>query len=104
MANQLKGAFSGCSWCHGTGCMACDQERDKTFERAKEPILSVSRDDMQDATLGPMIRNAIGAKALEQAFGPGGGGIAEVRDNCADVSLLKAIRDISDSSNRGLEE
>lgn len=24
-----KGAYHACKWCHGAGCLACDQERKK---------------------------------------------------------------------------
>ena len=95
MPSQLKGAFRDCKWCHGTGCMGCDAEREKAFERSKRPILQYTPEDMKDPTLGPLIRDAIGAKALEKAFGFDGGGMDEVRANCAMVTLLQAIRENS---------
>ncbi|NQU22698.1 MAG: hypothetical protein HQ567_15585 [Candidatus Nealsonbacteria bacterium] len=89
---RLKGAFAGCKWCHGSGCLQCDIEREKAFEARCQPILSVTHEEMRDPTLGPLIKDAIGADALVHAFGPDGGGMAEVEENCAVVSLLQTMR------------
>ncbi len=89
---RLKGAFAGCKWCHGNGCMCCDAEREKAFERSQQPILSVTHEELNDPTLGPMIKDAIGADAIQEAFGPGGGGVKEIEYNCAVVSFLQAMR------------
>ncbi len=89
---RLKGAFAGCGWCQGNGCMCCDAEREKAFERSKQPILSVTHEELNDPTLGPMIKDAIGADAIQEAFGPGGGGMGEIKFNCAVVSFLQAMR------------
>ena len=89
---RLKGAFIGCSWCYGNGCMCCDSEREKAIERSRQPILSFTHEELDDPSLGPLIKDAIGADALQEAFGPGGGGIAEVEFNCAVASLVQALR------------
>jgi len=34
---RLKGAFPNCKWCHGNGCICCDDEREKAFERSQQP-------------------------------------------------------------------
>lgn len=78
--------------------MACDQERDKAFEQAKQPILSVTPDDMEDPTLGSMIRDAIGAEAIQKAFAPGGGGMDDIRAACSDVEIVRACRKIAGNS------
>ncbi len=104
---QLKGAFAGCSWCYGRGCLQCDIEREKAIEARQQPILSVTFEEMDDPTLGPLIKDAIGREAIERAFGPGGDGIAEVERNCAMVSLVQAIRKstkTSSSSGDGEED
>ena len=104
---QLKGAFAGCSWCYGRGCLQCDIEREKAIEARQQPILSVTFEEMDDPTLRPMIKDAIGREAIERAFGPGGGGLAEVEGNCAMVSLVQAIRkstEKSDSPGDGEED
>ena len=36
--NEFKGAFEGCNWCHGRGCMMCDREREAAIKAAMEPI------------------------------------------------------------------
>lgn len=89
----LKGAFHSCRWCGGTGCLQCDIERAKAIEAAKEPILTFKHEDLDDPTLGPLIRRAIGGDALVKAFGPGGGGMREIEGNCALASLVKALRE-----------
>ena len=88
---RLKGAFPGCSWCGGNGCLQCDEERRKAQELAMQPILSFKLEESEDPTLGPMIRDAIGAEALQRAFAPGGGGIAEIQRNCALASLVQLL-------------
>ncbi len=89
---RMKGAFPGCTWCHGNGCMCCDSEREKAYQRSREPILSVTHKELDDPTLGPLIKDAIGAEALQKAFGPDGGGIDDVKFNCAVVSLVQLMR------------
>lgn len=89
---QLKGGFAGCTWCHGRGCMCCDNERQRAIERAQQPILSFTCDELEDPGLGPLIKDAIGADALRKAFGPEGGGVAEIEFKCAIVSLVQAMR------------
>lgn len=100
---QLKGAFSGCNWCGGNGCLQCDDERRKAEERAMQPILTFKREDLDDPTLGPRIKDAIGAQALRKAFGPDGGGIAEVERNCAIVSLVQVVRKTMQESEQSEE-
>ncbi len=89
---QLKGAFIGCTWCHGSGCICCDSEREKAFQRSKQPILSFTHEELEDPTMGPLIKDAIGADALQRAFGPDGGGVEEVKFNCAVASLEQLMR------------
>ena len=89
---QLKGAFAGCTWCHGKGCLCCDREREKAYQRSRKPILSVTHEELADPTLGPLIKNTIGADAMQKAFGPDGGGVGEINSNCAVVSLVQALR------------
>ena len=72
---------------------------EKALEARRQPVLSVTVEEMKDPTLGPLIKQAIGREAIERAFGPGGGGIAEVEENCAIVSLLQALRKTKGSSN-----
>ena len=89
---RLKGAFAGCKWCHGSGCLCCAGEREKALQEFQQPILSVTHEELRDPTLGPLIKDAIGVDALRKAFGPGGGGSDEIRYHCAVVSLVQALR------------
>lgn len=95
---QLKGAFLGCKWCSGSGCLCCDEEREKAFERSQQPILTVTHEELKDPSLGPLIKDTIGADAIQKAFRPGGGGIEEVKYNCAILSLVQAMRKSSDAA------
>jgi len=83
--------------------MMCDAEREKAIEARRQPILSVTYEEMQDPTLGRLIKDAIGREALERAFGPGGGGMAEIEENCAIVSFVQAMRKAT-SRSEGDEE
>jgi len=89
---RLKGAFPDCKWCHGNGCICCDDEREKAFERSQKPILTFTHEELDDPSLGPLIKDAIGADALQKAFSPGGGGMQEVKRNCAITSLVQTLR------------
>lgn len=86
---KLKGGFAGCKWCHGNGCMGCDAEREAAVERARQPIFTADRDDPEDIK---QLRRVIGAEALGQAFGPGGGGVGEINRNAAVESFLQVMR------------
>lgn len=101
---QLKGAFPGCKWCHGSGCMCCDRERERAIQRAHEPILSFTHAELDDPTMGPLIKNAIGAEALQKAFGSGGGGMQEVEFNCAVASLVQLMRKCRSGATEDSEE
>ena len=86
---QLKGAFTYCKWCGGSGCMGCDEERRKYQEQRAKPIFSADRDNPEDMDA---LRRVVGREAIEHAFGPEGGGIAEVEYNAAVESLLQVLR------------
>ena len=91
----LKGAFAGCKWCNGNGCMGCDEERRKFEERQSKPIFTANRNDPQDMEA---LKRVIGREAIEHAFGPEGGGMIEVQRNAAVESLLQALRKQSAAS------
>ena len=84
--------------------MACDQERAKALERARQPILSFTHEELADPATGSLIRDAIGAEALHRAFGPDGGGIQEIRANCALVNLTRALRKREKEASEETEE
>ena len=86
---QLKGAFPYCKWCGGSGCMGCDEERRKYEEQRAKPIFIADRNDPEDMAA---LRRVVGHEALEHAFGPDGGAMAEVEYNAAVESLLQALR------------
>ena len=92
---QLKGAFHGCTWCEGRGCMMCDSERKKAEERARQPIFTADRNDPQDMAL---FAEYFGADALARAFGPGGGGMDEIRQNALIANIRQTLRKAGDAS------
>ena len=98
---QLKGAFPYCKWCGGSGCMGCDEERSKYQEQRAKPIFSADRDNPEDMEA---LRRVIGREAIEHAFGPEGGGIAEVEYNAAVESLLQALRKSRRTSEESTDE
>jgi len=69
--------------------MGCDEERRKYEERRAKPIFSADRNDPDDMDA---LRRVVGREAIEHAFGPDGGGIAEVEYNAAVESLLQVLR------------
>ncbi len=86
---QLKGAFPGCSWCYGNGCLQCDKEREKSREKAMQPIFSADLDNPDDMAL---LNETFGVDALGHAFGPDGEGMREVERNAAFASLQQVMR------------
>ncbi len=86
---QLKGAFPHCRWCGGFGCLGCDQERRNYEEQRSQPIFTADVNDPDDMEA---LRRVAGRPALEQAFGPGGGGVGEIEYNAAVESLVQAAR------------
>ena len=87
------GAFEGCSWCGGRGCNQCSHERkaaQKAFnESFGQPIATFKTDDPKDMDLA---REAIGREALQKAFGPNGGGVQEIKRNCAIATIKQLMR------------
>lgn len=86
---MLKGAYSGCKWCHGNGCMGCDEERRKAEERAMQPIFTAQLDDPEDMR---QLKEIFHADKLREAFGPGGGGIEEINYKAAVASFVQLLR------------
>lgn len=86
---KLKGAFDGCKWCQGNGCMACDEERARAEELRRKPIFTASLDDPEDMKA---MKEIFHADALTAAFSEGGGGMREIEEKAAIASLLQALR------------
>lgn len=77
-------AYRNCRWCHGRGCISCPAESKKGYERAfpngPELVASFKTDDPEDMDKA---RRIIGLEAIQKAFAPGGGGVAEIIANAA---------------------
>ena len=74
--------YRDCRFCMGRGCLYCEAEADRAYKRdfrdGPKPIATF---DMTTPEGVEAARKAIGREAMEQAFGPGGGGIAEILEN-----------------------
>jgi hypothetical protein len=71
--------YCDCRWCQGRGCIYCKAEADKAaFPDGPKPMATfpATAEGMEAA------RKAIGIEAIRRAFGPGGGGISEIAENC----------------------
>lgn len=88
MAN-FKGAFSGCNWCYGNGCMMCDKERIKATEAAMQPIFVAQRDNPEDMEALGWIASA---KVLAKSGGDVGQVVESVNERAAVESLLQLLR------------
>ena len=69
---------------------ACDAEYNRQFPDGPKPILVIKTDDPKDMTY---LVPAISDGALQQAFGPGGGGTGEVLRG---IEEAKSRRDAAD--------
>lgn len=81
--NPKNSVYRDCRWCGGGGCLYCESEADKAYRHAfpdgPKPIASFPATPEGLAAA----KAAIGRTAIEKAFGPGGGGIAEIIANVA---------------------
>lgn len=76
-----------CKYCHGRGCLYCPPPPKP--EPGPQLIASFRTDDPADMELAA---KAIGASALQKAFGPGGGGAEEIINNCREATLHQVLR------------
>ncbi len=74
-----------CSFCHNKGCAACfnarrdwDREYDRQFPNGPQPIFTAHMDNPTEMAV---LRKVFHRIAIEEAFGPEGGGMAEVLEN-----------------------
>lgn len=81
--------YRDCRWCHGAGCLYCESEADKAYKRAfpDDPTPIASFPNTPEGMAAA--RQAIGREAIEKAFGPDGGGIAEIIQNIANLESPK---------------
>lgn len=82
-------AYQNCKFCLGRGCLACDGEREKDRELATEPLFVADPNDPCDMAL---LENAIGAEAIDRAYGPDGRGAKELWTNLIVAAMIKAER------------
>ena len=87
--NEFKGAFEGCNWCHGNGCMMCDRQREAAIQAAMEPIFVADRNDPADLEALARIAHA---DVLEKDFAPGGDGIHGVNERAAIETIRQLLR------------
>ena len=86
---RLKGAFTGCKWCGGNGCLQCDDQREKAEKQALRPLFSADIGNPDDMAL---LKEFAGAEAIEHAFGPDGGGMREVHAGALLATLKQLAR------------
>jgi hypothetical protein len=76
--------YRDCRWCQGRGCLYCKSEADKAYKAefpdGPKPIATF---DLSTPEGIAAARRVIGPEALAKAFGPGGGGVAEIEANAA---------------------
>lgn len=79
--DEQRSVYRDCRWCSGAGCLYCKAEADRAYKAAfpdgPVPIATFTAEELQAA------KEAIGADAMCKAFGPGGGGVAEIIENVA---------------------
>lgn len=87
---KFKGAFEGCSWCHGNGCMQCDVEREAWAQAQAAPLFEARLDNEEDMDL---LAEAINREAILKAYS-GGGGHREIVENLFMARLKQALRSL----------
>ena len=81
--DAVREIYRDCKWCQGAGCLFCNQEADKAYQRQfpDGPQL-LATFDMTTESGRQAARNAIGVEAIQKAFGDDGGGVEEIAENC----------------------
>lgn len=85
-----KQVYRDCRWCKGRRCIYCKSEADKAYKAefpdGLKPIATfpATPEGMEAA------RAVVGREAIEKAFGPDGGGVAEIFHNIAEQSKDKS--------------
>lgn len=81
-----KEIYRDCRWCAGRGCLYCKAEADKDYRRAfPDGLKPFATFDMTTPEGIARARRVIGVEAIKKAFGPGGGGVADVVKNARDA-------------------
>lgn len=79
-----------CRFCGGAGCLSCDTIKPKKKEDERlNPIFTAQRDNPDDMEA---LAKIAGRSALEHAYGPDGGGMAEIKYNACVESLIQKMR------------
>lgn len=80
--------YRNCRWCYGEGCLYCEAEAKKAYQRefpdGPKPLATFTADELEQ----PAVRGAIGAEAVQKAFSPGGRGMAEIAENLRKIGKL----------------
>ena len=68
--DERRGIYRDCKWCHGTGCLSCEAERDKEYARqfpnGPTPIATFKTDGTEAAMIG-LLGKLLGPAALASA-------------------------------------
>lgn len=80
--DPVRRVYRDCRFCNGRGCVACEGEAERAYKLAfpdgPKPVAT-----FETTPEGLRFANVtIGAEAIDKAFGPGGGGVAEILHNC----------------------
>lgn len=90
--DEERGIYRDCRFCGGKGCLACPAEADKAYKKefpdGPQPMAVFRFDDPKDMEIA---RNTIGFDALKRAFGPKGGGVAEIDSNIKSLTHQREI-------------
>lgn len=91
MFDYEVGKFGRCRFCRGAGCPGCDAEAQRVYGELQDEYekrfpdgpecVTIPRERIGDA------KDAIGADALQRAFGPNGGGVSEVFDKLEELGF-----------------
>ena len=92
---RLKGAFHGCTWCGGRGCLQCDSEKEKAEKAAFKPLFTADRNNPHDMEL---LKKHFGGDAIQKAFGPDGRGMVEIYENAVIATVQQCVRKSADGS------
>ena len=84
--DEERQIYRDCRFCGGNGCLACQAEAEKEYKRqfpdGPKPIITARTDNAEELK---RMKKVIGKEALSKAFGPEGGGMAEILKNMAET-------------------
>lgn len=79
--DPVRKIYRDCKWCGGKGCLSCEGEAEKEYNRqfpnGPEPMASFKTDDPKQMEA---LKRCLSATVLNEEFGPNGKGVDGIQE------------------------